>query len=558
MSSNVGAALIDSLMRCLPPAAGESAHLSRVVQAMADALEQGNLGLDLEGDPPEGIEPEHWPAAVLATLASSGWMVQAEALDRHPEAPIVQDGSCLRWRRWHQHLQSCLERLLDLGCSPLDPPAADSMLASARQRSEQAGLDSSQCAAVTALLQRRMVLLTGGPGTGKTSTVVQMLAAALHLNPQLRIQLAAPTGKAAARLGEAVFSGCQALQPALAAQLQQLPSTTLHRLLEARADHRFRRNHRLPLELDLLVVDEVSMVDLPLMTALLEALPSRGQLVLVGDGHQLPPVGPGTVLQELSQPERLRQLGQAAVELRTTYRNEGAIAELANHLRQRSAASGPPLMDWLRPYLQQLGGSDNVQWRQAPLSQVPIAILEPLQRHQQQLSALAGQLTWKNGTPDPQGCDQLLQELEQLIALSPIRLGPWGVEALHRALLGPVAKEPLHRWPLGTPVLNRHNRPEQGLANGDIGVVVKHDEQRWVLMAGRRLLHPARLGAAEPALALTVHKAQGSQYGTVLLVLPPSRNSDPRLLYTGLTRARRQAVLITPLEAPPGHPSEPA
>jgi exodeoxyribonuclease V alpha subunit len=97
-------------------------------------------------------------------------------------------------------------------------------------------------------------------------------------------------------------------------------------------------------------------------------------------------------------------------------------------------------------------------------------------------------------------------------------------------------------------VLNRLNRPEQELSNGDIGVLVEREGQRLVLMSAGRVLHPARLAGAEPALALTVHKAQGSQYGEVLLLLPPSRHGDPRLLYTGLTRARRRVLLVTPVQ----------
>jgi exodeoxyribonuclease V alpha subunit len=173
---------------------------------------------------------------------------------------------------------------------------------------------------------------------------------------------------------------------------------------------------------------------------------------------------------------------------------------------------------------------------------LPEAVLQPLRQHQQRLAQLAA---------DPATtAAALLEALEHLIALSPVRQGPWGVEALHRALLGPWAKSPLARWPLGTPVLNRQNRPEQGLANGDIGLLIHRDGERRVLMAGGRLLHPAGLGEAEPALALTVHKAQGSQYQRVLLLVPPSRHSDPRLLYTGLTRARQAVLLVTPEQAP--------
>ncbi|MEK9631979.1 MAG: ATP-dependent RecD-like DNA helicase, partial [Synechococcus sp.] len=122
-----------------------------------------------------------------------------------------------------------------------------------------------------------------------------------------------------------------------------------------------------------------------------------------------------------------------------------------------------------------------------------------------------------------------------------------GVEAVHRALLGDLAKSAPRHWPPGTPVLNRLNRPDQGLANGDIGVVVQQGSERRVLMPGQRLLHPAQLNGAEPAFALTVHKSQGSQYKTVQFLLPAKRPLDPRLIYTGLTRAQRQADLFTPL-----------
>ena len=166
----------------------------------------------------------------------------------------------LRWRRWQTQLQQCLAAIEERAqrqwaCSEADQQAAMATAA-------EAGLDTQQCQAVSAALRQGLVLLTGGPGTGKTSTVVQMLAACVCQRPGLRIQLAAPTGKAAARLASAVNR-----------DNTQLPSSTLHRLLEAQGELRFGRNRRHPLELDLLVVDELSMVDLPLMAALLEALP---------------------------------------------------------------------------------------------------------------------------------------------------------------------------------------------------------------------------------------------------------------------------------------------
>ena len=533
--SGLAPALSDSLLRLLPPPPqADAALLQPVVTALCQALERGELGIDLEAPPPEGIAAEGWPELQLEALAAAGWL----------EEVIVRDGSWLRWRRWHGQLQQCLEQITSRSQQAHQPTPPAAGLQAVRRITEAAGLDAQQSAAVSALLQQRLVLLLGGPGTGKTSTVATMLRAALVLEPQLRVQLAAPTGKAAARLAEAL---AEALDPE-----QQRPCSTLHRLLEARGGGRFGRNARRPLELDLLVVDEVSMVDLPLMAALLAALPDEARLVLVGDPGQLPPVGTGAVLEELCRPDQRQRLGAAVVELSTTYRNNGAIAGIAAALRDTppGAATSGNTVQALRPQLEQLSSHDNLHWLEAPVQLLPAAVLEALEEQQQRLAQLCRTLRWIGAEPHPEDSAALLSQLEQRIALSPVRQGPWGVEALHRALLGAAALAPLERWPLGTPVLNRRNRPEQELANGDTGVLVQRDGETWVLMGSGRLLHPARLAGAEPALALTVHKAQGSQYREVLLLAAPSRHSDARLLYTGLTRARERAVLVTPA----GHP----
>jgi exodeoxyribonuclease V alpha subunit len=565
--SSLAPALLDSLLRLLPAPssarvdpAGQGA-LEQVISALAAALERGELGLDLEGSAPvdlaglavPAMEEAGWPAAQLAALEACGWLVDASELKQRPEAPVVRAGRWLRWRRWHQQLSDCIAELIERSQAALEPAASASQRQEARLRAEAAGLDPQQSAAVQTLLGQRLVLLSGGPGTGKTSTVVQMLAAALRLQPQLRLQLAAPTGKAAARLGAAVAGGAAALEPGLAERLPSLPCGTLHRLLEARGDGTgFRRGPGRPLELDLLVVDEVSMVDLPLMQALLAALPPAARLLLVGDANQLPPVGPGAVLLELCRPDALAALGPAAVELRITYRNDGAIAALAADLSSR-ALQGAELLAALRPQLEQLQPSDNVRWQEAPGGRPPAHALALLRKHQQRLAELAGALGVLDRQISPEveaSARALLSELERLILLSPIRQGPWGVESIHRQLLGDAAGLAPAFWPVGTPVLNRRNLPEQGLANGDVGVLVGGTEQPRVLFAGGLLLHPARLGLLEPALALTVHKSQGSQYGTVLLLLPPGRDWEPRLVYTGLTRARKQAWLFTPAESP--------
>jgi exodeoxyribonuclease V alpha subunit len=547
-------ALREALPRLCAPQQQLDPLVLELLAALGLALESGALELNFSAETPEGLDPGHWPAGYRQALKQCSLVAVAPALEEAQEAPLVLVGEQLRWRRWHEQLEHTLDALVARAQAELPAPPEPEMLATAQQQAAAAGLDPQQQQAVLAALRHGLLLLSGGPGTGKTSTMVQLLAAQLRRQPELRLQLAAPTGKAAARLRQALEQGCRSLPGPLAEAVLAAPCSTLHRLLESSGE-RFGRNRRRPLELDLLVVDEVSMVDLPLMAALLEALPANCRLVLVGDPAQLPPVGPGPVLEELSRPERLRQLGSAAVTLTTTYRNAGAIAQVAGQLRGAGAIS----LAALETQLNALPAEANLGWLRAPAQQPPAAAIKAFEEHQRRLAALAANLpdAWLHDSAGNQSelaartelrarLDDLERELERCVLLTPVRLGRWGVEGLHRRLLGEAASRHHSHWPLGTPVLNRRNLPEQGLANGDVGVLVGSGGERRVLFAGGRLLHPALLGQVEPALALTVHKAQGSQYGTVWLLLPPGRDWDARLLYTGLSRARQQAWLITP------------
>ncbi|MCX5951337.1 MAG: ATP-binding domain-containing protein, partial [Cyanobacteria bacterium] len=328
----------------------------------------------------------------------------------------------------------------------------------------------------------------------------------------------------------------------------------------------------------------VSMVDLELMAALLEALPPSCRLVLVGDPAQLPPVAPGAVLAALQRPAPRAALGDAVVRLETTYRHAGAIATVAATLRQWGEAEGPDcpspagaetLLELLRPQLQRLGEDDNLHWLEVPWTgwtpSLPEPVLQRLQQHRLKLAELARAAgTQGAGTQgaETQGAETqaaaveaLLAQRDRLLLLTPQRRGPWGVETLHRLLLGEAAADPA-RWPVGTPVLCLRNRDDLGLANGDLGVVVgdapatgpnssldsNRDVQRWLVFGPHpsQRLHPAQLaGAVEPALALTVHKAQGSEAEEVIVLVPPGEPRDPRLLYTALTRARQRALLVT-------------
>ncbi|KEF42200.1 MAG: hypothetical protein ER33_07530 [Cyanobium sp. CACIAM 14] len=522
------AALAAALAEALPRLHGADADplVAELTTALTAALSRGELELDLDREAPAEVCAEAWPQEHRQAL-------QRSVLCRDPDGPLALEGSRLQWRRWQRQRRQVIDALIDRASS-LPPQAA-----AQPQDSLPLGplpLGTRQREAVAAVLQHRLVLLEGGPGTGKTSTVAAMIAALQGREPGARIHLAAPTGKAAARLRSATGGA--------------VPCTTLHRLLESRGE-RFARHRGRPLHLDLLVVDEVSMVDLNLIAALLEALPASCRLVLVGDPAQLPPIAPGSVLQELQQPEHRRRLGAAAITLDTTYRNAGAIAAVAAVLR-RAIAAGPEAarqapVTLIRPLLLQLEESDNLRWRPCSGQSLPADVVERLRAHQASLALRAERCL----PGSAQGCRDLLAERDRLLVMAPQRQGRWGLEAIHRVLLGSRLEGELQDLPAGTPVLCRRNLPELGLANGDVGVLVGGPGPSARLLFGDGdgegiWIHPGQLaGAAEPALALTVHKAQGSEAEEVIVLFPSGPHQDGRLLYTALTRARAGALLLT-------------
>jgi exodeoxyribonuclease V alpha subunit len=431
-----------------------------------------------------------------------------------------------------------------------------------------------QMVAAVAALRRRLCIISGGPGTGKTRTVVVLLALLLEQNPALRIALAAPTGKAAARLQESV-KNARATLPCAPAIQDLLPTEagTIHRLLGTVPDSAyFRHDAANPLPFDVIVVDEASMVDLALMAKLVSAIPPSARLILLGDKDQLASVEAGAVLADLCNgasrrayspafAKELKEMtglilpadavsGQAAgladciVELRRNYRF-GEQSEIHRLSQAVNAGDAEAVVKSLREAGE--NSAAPVVWRQLPAPSQLKQFLKPLA-----LSRFKEFLQ----SPDPA---EALRAFARFRILCALRHGPYGVEQLNAVVEDILAEagwiRPDGRFYAGRPVMIVRNDYNLKLFNGDIGVLRRNaaGELRAYFAGPDQALRevmPLRLPEHETAFALTVHKSQGSEFERVLLMLPreDSLVLSRELVYTGLTRASRAVALWSSLE----------
>lgn len=523
-----------------------------------EALSAGDVCLPLERQ--AGRRP--WPEVDLSVPALSVWRAQLEAssLVGAPGdyAPLTLVGNRLYLARYQAYEQQLAEQLL---ARAGDAPEVDeARLANSLARLfafNQQSPDWQRLAAAQAV-RRRLAVISGGPGTGKTTTVVRLLAALLEQpgGERLAIGLAAPTGKAAARMAEAIRNA-KAELPVSDAVKEALPdeARTLHRLLGSRGDSpKVRHDATHPLALDVLVVDEASMVDLALMAKLVAALPPKARLILLGDKDQLAAVEAGAVFAELCEGrgfdsqaaadlQRITgqnvavetprsRLGDAVVLLTHSHRFAGdsGIGELARRINGGDARGTVALLR---------EGRSDLAWNAAPS---PTTLIERLEQGYAPYLRAARQA-------DPSAAFEAFNGFRALTAQ---REGVFGVTGINEALearfkrrLGVPARE---RWYPGRAVMVRQNDYALGLFNGDIGLCLKTEQGLRVFFEGDdgyRGFAPARLPSHDSAFAMTVHKSQGSEFAEVLLALPdqPSPLLTRSLFYTGITRAKRKVEI---------------
>ena len=568
---------------------------------LSQQLAQGAVYLDLQAlsqDPVQSLAVgESVDLDWLKQYQLNDWLTalsQADDLVATGEGntPLVLDvvHKRLYLRRYWQYQQT-VTQVIDRLVQPVRdslPEQVKAEIAGLFPAQNSAQTDWQKIACVVAL-RAKFSIITGGPGTGKTTTLTKLLAVLIKmasadasLGRPLNIILAAPTGKAAARVSESINGAVEKLAVDEAIK-QQMPrkASTLHRLLGSRPNSRqYKYNQHNRLVADVVIVDEASMIDLEMMAALLAALPDTASLILLGDKDQLASVEPGSVLGDLCHgagglaydqstlawiesyaSERLAEnplsqgqvYNQQTTVLQHSYRfnDQSGIGNLAKAVNAGDYPKVAAILNAPAEHYPDLNPS-HIDSKTGWLALQQLVLPEQTVR-------LAGYGLYRQVIKDKSSYSSVdewawavLNAFDTFRVLSPLRRGVWGVEGLNQRIeqwLGQPSTS--QAWYEGRPVMVTSNDYGLGLMNGDIGIALKdqNNKLRVAFPAGDKQIHwvsPLRLPNVETAYAMTVHKSQGSEFSHVVLVLPDqiSQVLTRELIYTGITRAKLDFTLL--------------
>lgn len=553
---------------------------------LTEAMAQGHVCLNLK-DLPESVQP----LADLLPDNVDDWINQLRAAysvgqpGEYNPLILTDDGLLYLYRYWlderdvAQAIHQRLHGVADLDTEQLNQDLAD-------WHNPIAGVDW-QKVAVAIALSRHLAVISGGPGTGKTTIVLKILQCLLNQSPDYRIGLAAPTGKAAARLQQSI------------SRQQPLEVKTLHRMLGiTERNDQGRYNAERPLPVDVLIIDEASMIDISLMAKLMRALPEKARLILLGDSQQLASVESGAVLANLSESEQgtfsdafIRQFPKLGLEDHTPDPSSPTPTDPSLHshttpsLRTEVKQSSPELDSWadtekditthgeavLTDSFVRLQHSyrfdkdsligqlaDKVNAGQADqvierLQQTGDSSWLPADEHNIQNTLSQGYKAFIEAVESDESPGEILQAFDQFRFLAALKQGPQSVTSVNRMMSRFLARRGWRTsqtfYP-GQPIMITRNDYRQQLFNGDIGVILRDadgqlkacfdfgEDLRWVGLN--------RLPAHETVFAMTVHKSQGSEFNAISILLPdePSPILNRELLYTAITRARETLNIL--------------
>ncbi len=492
----------------------------------------------VDGQDPDEIEALPWPE-------TDGWSaaVGASVLvgDGSGDEPLALEDGRLYLERYYRYEEQ-VAAMISARCSEERRPLAP---AAARMLGELLDQGTRQYEAAVLALTGNVAVIAGGPGTGKTHTIAAALAALATSDGEFpAVALCAPTGKAAARLGEAIGAMAAELDDDRVSEaLAKVEPSTIHRLLGWSWDRgRFAHHGKNPLPHDVVIVDEMSMVSLPMAAKLLAAVRDDAAVVLVGDPFQLESIEAGTVLADIvgsgeaSGPAIRAPIADHVVVLERVFRFEedSAIADFAEAVRMGDGDAAVELLD---------AGGEQVRWVRERGGAAFEELWDVVVNQRVRMVELAG---------EGRG-EEALAVLKELVVLCARRNGPDGVSGWGREIERALDERFTGlrwggEWYPGRPVMITRNDYGLDLYNGDIGVCVETDDGLRVLFDrdGGRAFAPSHLGEHATVHAMTIHKSQGSQFDEVVVVLPgeSSRLLTRELLYTAVTRARKRVRVV--------------